>query len=87
MNNQGIRRIPLSIRAQLSFLAIALAVLFASTLAVASTPQGTFDKTFQVSVPVDLEVQTHSGDITVRSGPAGSVSIHGKIFVGDHSAP
>ena len=34
--------------------------------------------------PVDLEVETHSGDIIVRSGPAGSVSIHGKIFVGDH---
>ena len=53
-------------------------------LACASTPQGTFEKTFQVSGPVDLEVQTQSGDITVRSGPAGSVSIHGKIFVGDH---
>src|SRR3984885_77057 len=84
MKNKGIRRIQLWIRAQSSFLAIALAVLFASTLAVASTPQGTFDKTFQVNGPVDLEIQTHSGDITVRSGPAGSVSIHGKIFVGDH---
>ncbi|MGA8761549.1 MAG: DUF4097 family beta strand repeat-containing protein [Candidatus Sulfotelmatobacter sp.] len=27
---------------------------------------------------------THSGDITVRSGPAGSVFIRGKIYVGDH---
>ncbi len=76
MNN--ISRIPI----RYSFLAIAL--LLASTLAVASTPQGTFEKTFQVSGPVDLEVQTHSGDIIVRSGPAGSVSIHGKIYVGDH---
>jgi hypothetical protein len=80
MNNQNISRI--SIR--YSFLAIALVVLLASTLAVASTPQGTFEKTFQVSGPVDLEVQTHSGDIIVRSGPAGSVSIRGKIYVGDH---
>jgi Putative adhesin len=80
MNNQGISRI--SIR--YSFLAIALVVLLASTLAVASTPQGTFEKTFQVSGPVDLEVQTHSGDIIVRNGPAGSVSIRGKIYVGDH---
>ena len=55
-----------------------------STFAVASTPQGQFEKTFQVSGPVNLEVQTHSGDIIVRSGPAGSVSIRGKIFVGDH---
>ena len=38
---------------------------------VASTPQGQFEKTFQVSGPVDLEVQTHSGDITVRSWTGG----------------
>ncbi len=65
-------------------LSVAALAFIISGAAFASTPQGTFDKTFQVSGPVDLEVQTHSGDITVRSGPAGSVSIHGKIFVGDH---
>jgi hypothetical protein len=74
----------ISIPVRSSFLAIALAVLLASTFAAASTPQGTFEKTFQVSGPVDLEVQTHSGDIIVRSGASGSVSIRGKIFVGDH---
>jgi hypothetical protein len=66
------------------FLAIALVALLASTAAFASTPQGTFEKTFQVSGPVDLEVLTRSGDITVRTGPSGSVFIRGKIFVGDH---
>src|SRR5580692_7211723 len=81
MSEQRILRIPASIPAWSSILAI---VFLASTLAVASTPQGTFEKTFQVSGPVDLEVQTHSGDIIVRSGPAGSVSIRGKIFVSDH---
>jgi len=61
-----------------------LVVLLACSFAVASsTPQGTFEKTFQVSGPVDLDVQTRSGDITVRSGASGSVSIRGKIFVGD----
>jgi DUF4097 and DUF4098 domain-containing protein YvlB len=60
------------------------AVLVVSSAAFASTPQGTFDKTFQVSGPVDLEIETRSGDVIVRGGPAGSVSIHGKIFVGDH---
>ncbi|MGA2389914.1 MAG: DUF4097 family beta strand repeat-containing protein [Candidatus Sulfotelmatobacter sp.] len=55
-----------------------------SGAAFASNPQGTFDKTFSVSGAVDLEVQTRSGDVIVRNGPAGSVSIHGKIFVGDH---
>jgi Putative adhesin len=84
MNDQRISRIPVSIPARSAFLAIALAVLLASTFAAASTPQGTFEKTFQVGGPVNLEVQTHSGDILVRSGPPGSVSIRGKIYVGDH---
>jgi hypothetical protein len=65
-------------------LATALVVLFATAATFASTPQGTFDRTLQVSGPVDLEVLTHSGDITVRAGSSGSVQIHGKIFVGDH---
>jgi putative adhesin len=84
MNKQRIFRIPVSVSALSSFLTITLVVLLASTFATASTPQGTFEKTFQVSGPVDLEVQTRSGDIIVRSGAAGSVTIHGKIFVGDH---
>jgi len=62
---------------------IALVVLFTSTLALASTPQGTFDRTLQVSGPVDLEVLTHSGDVTIRAGSSGSVTVHGKIYVGD----
>jgi hypothetical protein len=66
-----------------ALVAITLAAMFVPSAAFASTPQGHFEKTFQVSGPVDLEVQTHSGDIIVRSGPAGSVSIRGKIFVGD----
>jgi hypothetical protein len=65
-------------------ISLLVTVLACCTFAVASTPQGTFDRTFQVTGPVDLAVQTHSGDITVRTGPAGSVSIHGKIYVGDH---
>ena len=65
-------------------LAAALVVLFASTAVfAASTPQGTFDKTLTVSGPVNLEVLTHSGDVTVRAGGSGSVQIHGKIYVGD----
>ena len=61
----------------------AAALVLASALCFASTPQGTFEKTFQVSGPVDLEVLTRSGDITVRNGAAGSVFIRGKIYVGD----
>ncbi len=61
----------------------ALVILFASTAAFASTPQGTFERTLQVSGPVDLEVLTHSGDVTVRAGSSGSILIRGKIYVGD----
>lgn len=84
MNHQRISGISMLIPARSSLLLVALAVLLVSSFAFASTPQGTFEKTFQVSGPVDLEVLTHSGDITVRSGPAGSVFIRGKIYVGDH---
>jgi len=65
-------------------LTIALVVLFTSASAVASNPQGSFDKTLTVSGPVDLEVLTHSGDVKVHVGSSSSVVIHGKIFVGDH---
>ncbi len=65
--------------------AIALVVLFTTTAVFASsTPQGTFEKTLSVSGPVDLEVLTRSGDVTVRAGSSGSVVIRGKIYVGDH---
>src|ERR1700723_2847189 len=81
MNKHRSFRILSSAPARFAGLAIALAVF--STAVFASTPQGTFERTLSVSGPVDLEVLTHSGDVTVRSGPAGSVSIRGKIFVSD----
>jgi hypothetical protein len=65
--------------------AIALVVLFATTGAFASrAPQGTFERTLQVTGPVDLEVLTHSGDITVRTGSSSTVLIRGKIYASDH---
>ncbi len=65
-------------------LTVAAAVMLTASVAFASSPQGTFERTFQVNGPVNLEVLTHSGDITVRSGPAGSVFVRGKIYAGDH---
>jgi hypothetical protein len=65
-------------------LVVLLTLLFASTAVFASsTPQGTFDRTLQVTGPVDLEVLTHSGDVTVKAGSSSTVEIHGKIFVND----
>ncbi len=79
MNKFRKHSLPLATR-----LAIAAAMTTILTAAaLASTPQGTFDRTLQVSGPVDLEVLTHSGDVTIRAGGSGSVQIHGKIFVGD----
>jgi hypothetical protein len=69
-----------------------LAFVLATSLASFAGVIGTFDRSFQVNGNVDLEVLTRSGDITVRSGAAGTVSIHAKIhssnswFGGDHKA-
>lgn len=83
MNKRNFALPQFSVSSRLPWLAIALVVLFASTALSASTPQGTFEKTLQVSGPVDLEVLTHSGDVTVKAGSSGSVFIRGKIYVGD----
>lgn len=69
-----------------------LIFVLATSLAGFASVIGTFDRSFQVSGPVDLEVLTRSGDITVRNGAAGAVTIHAKIqsgnswFGGDHKA-
>jgi hypothetical protein len=79
-----LRPASLSGRALFAMLAGTLAVLFASTAVFASTPQGSFEKTLTVSGPVNLEVLTHSGDVTVRAGSPGSIFIRGKIYVNNH---
>jgi DUF4097 and DUF4098 domain-containing protein YvlB len=69
-----------------------LAFVLATSLASFAGVVGTFDRSFQVNGDVDLEVLTRSGDIIVRNGAAGTVSIHAKIhssmswFGGDHKA-
>jgi len=64
--------------------AFVLATLVAvASLAAEASVQGSFEKTYQVNGTVDLEVLTHSGDVTVHSGPAGTVTVRGKIHVGD----
>jgi DUF4097 and DUF4098 domain-containing protein YvlB len=57
------------------------ACLLVSLAPAARAADGTFDKTFTVSGPVTLNAETHSGNITVRSGSAGSVAIHALIQV------
>jgi len=81
--NQVLSFTIVSRRIALAVSATALVALFASAAAFASTPQGSFERTLQVNGAVDLEVLTHSGDVTIRAGSSGSVFIRGKIFVGD----
>lgn len=53
-------------------------------LVAAADEQGSFDKSLTVSGPVDLDVTTDSGGITVTSGSSGSVRVHA-ILKGQHS--
>lgn len=45
--------------------------------------QGHFDKTLTVTGPVDLDVQTGSGNITVHAGDSNRVEIHAEIRASD----
>src|SRR3954451_17782659 len=83
MNNKHHAVSQFSVSGRVALFATGLGVLFATTASFASNPQGSFEKTLQVNGAVDLEVLTHSGDVTIRAGSSGSVFIRGKIFVGD----
>lgn len=41
--------------------------------------EGTFDRSLTVSGPLELEVSSGSGNIYVRTGPAGTVQVHGRV--------
>src|SRR6266478_9797121 len=60
-----------------------LVFVLATSLAGFASVIGTFDRSFQVNGPVDLEVLTRSGDITIRNGSSNTVAIHGKIHQGN----
>lgn len=54
----------------------ALAALILCAGVLFADEQGSFEKTLTVTGPVDLDVVTDSGGITVLPGPAGSVRVH-----------
>jgi DUF4097 and DUF4098 domain-containing protein YvlB len=58
-----------------------MTVLWLAGVSAASV-DGQFQRSLQVNGPVDLEVFTRSGDITVRNGASGTVNIVGRIHVG-----
>jgi DUF4097 and DUF4098 domain-containing protein YvlB len=61
-----------------AFLILAMGAALATVPAVASE-EGHFDRTLAVNGAVDLDVQTGSGNITVRAGDSSKVEIHAKI--------
>jgi Putative adhesin len=73
-------------------LALAVACILTAAIPSFASVIGTFDRSFQVNGPVNLEVLTKSGDITVRPGSSNTVTVHAKIqsgsswFGGDHKA-
>jgi hypothetical protein len=52
--------------------------------ALLAAAQGSFNRTLQVSGPVDLQITTGSGAINVRAGNTGSVQVHGTIKANSH---
>ena len=68
----------------LSKIAASLAAAFLATATPteatsASSNEGSFERTLQVSGPVDLEVSTGSGSIRVHAGSSGVVRVEGRI--------
>lgn len=61
---------------------LALGILLA-TAAASASEQGRFERKLNVSGAADLQVFTRSGDVTIRSGPAGAIGIIGHIHVGN----
>ena len=67
-------------------LVIALGVLLSSSALIArpSTIKGSFERSLKVSGPVDIDLLTGTGDVTIRPGEAGAVRIRGKIQAHDN---
>src|SRR5512146_327172 len=69
-------------KSSLAVPALALAALFCfSPMPAQAAARGSFQRTLTVTGPVDLDVNTGSGDIDVRSGATNSIQITGRIKV------
>jgi DUF4097 and DUF4098 domain-containing protein YvlB len=61
------------------YVGLILLALAVGALPLRAASTGHFERTLQVSGPVDLDVTSGSGNITVRTGGSGSVSVSAKI--------
>ena len=64
--------------------ALAAAVLL-GYLPAAAAVEGSFQRTLNVSGPVDIDISTGSGSITVRAGGSDTVEVRGRIRASDWS--
>src|SRR5207302_2116153 len=62
-------------------LALVVALAYSATAAV----EGSFQRSLKVSGPVDLDITTGSGSITVRTGGSDTVEVRGRIRASDWS--
>ncbi|HUY15595.1 MAG TPA: hypothetical protein VMX16_18485 [Terriglobia bacterium] len=60
---------------------VALLLLGTAAFGGVFETKGTFERTLRVTGPVNLEITTNSGDISVVSGDDGEVHIKGTIHV------
>lgn len=63
--------------------ALAVVLVALAALPLYASETGTFDKTLQVSGPVDLDVVTGSGNVTVHVGGSSTVAVHATIHARD----
>jgi len=64
---------------KMSFKAVGIALCLLGGLSLAWAAEGRFDRTIKVTGPVDLEVETGSGQISIQAGAAGQVTVRGTI--------
>jgi hypothetical protein len=60
-----------------------LSFAFGAGLSLAAQAEGSFDRSLSVSGPVELELETDSGGITVTTGRSGTVHVHA-VLKGQH---
>jgi DUF4097 and DUF4098 domain-containing protein YvlB len=68
-------------RSTSQFLAFLLFLLAATRLPVAASSEGSFQRTLQVTGPVNLDLTTGSGSVNVRTGSSSEVQVTGHIKV------
>lgn len=74
----------MNIRQRYSLIFLGVFLSFSAVYAWPSTVTGSFERSLKVSGPVDIDLTTGSGDITVRPGDASTVQIKGRIQVHDN---